>query len=104
MLDNRITMKNQVKVLCEYCGRPYRKIKAEKSVKGGLFMGGYCNKCAKISNKITNVKKVNALFKVKKGSKVFLINGKFKFKIWDYVMPYNEYTIKLYKKHKDKIR
>jgi len=96
--------KKEVTVLCEYCHKPYKKAKVAKSDNALGYVGGYCNKCSKITNKITDVKKVDALFKVKKGDKVILINGKFKFEIWDYEFPSNEYTIKLYKKHKDRIK
>ena len=99
--DNNI---KEIKIFCEYCGRPYTKAEVEKSAKGDEFIGSYCNKCSKITNKLTDVKKVDALFKVKKGDKVVLINGKFKFEIWDYKFPHNEYVIKLYKKHKDIVK
>lgn len=90
--------KKKVSVCCEYCSKPYKKAKVDKSDKALGYMGGYCNKCSKITNKLTDVKKVDALFKVKKGDKVVLINGKFKFEVWNYEMPFNEYTIRLYKK------
>lgn len=93
-----------VPVNCKYCGKPYKKAKMDKSDKALGYMGGYCNRCSKITNKVTDVKKVNSLFKVKKGDKVILTNGKFKFEIWNYKFPANEYVIKLYKKHKDKIK
>ena len=96
--------KKVVSVRCEYCQKPYKKAKVDKSDKALGYMKDYCNKCSKIMNKLTDVKKVNALFKVKKGDKVILINGKFKFEIWNYEFPSNEYTIKLYKKHKDRIK
>ena len=96
--------KKEIKIFCDYCGKFYTKAKVDKSNEALGYMGGYCDKCSKITNKITDVKKADALFKVKKGDKVVLINGKFKFEIWNYKFPSNEYTIKLYKKHKDIVK
>lgn len=96
--------KKIVSVCCEYCNQPYKKAKVDKSDKALGYSGGYCNRCSKISNKLTEVQKVDALFKVKKGDRAFLINGKAKFELWNYEDPFNEYTIKLYKKHKDIVK